>query len=121
MPRFPERDLALWVMKRLLVVGVPAAPMEDMMADFADRLAALVSKEASAASRDPERMGAMIERLACALGFTAALAAGGDGPTIDRLLSGAEGYAHEEAVSKAPIAKFMRSMRGQPPSPATGG
>lgn len=25
MPRFPERDLALWVMKRLLVVGVPAA------------------------------------------------------------------------------------------------
>lgn len=83
--------------------------------DFADKLAALTSAEATAASRDPEnyadRMGVMIERLAAALGFTVAIACHGDGPAMDEMLTGAEGYAHREAVEQAPLGRFMAEMR----------
>ncbi len=77
------------------------------MSDFADKLAALTSREAADANGDPERMGVMIERLATALGFTIALAARGDANTISVLISGAEAYAFEEAVEKAPFVKMM--------------
>ena len=76
---------------------------------FSDKLAVLVSMSAKEA--DAEHMGMMIERLAAALGFTIALAAHGDGKAIDQLLAGAEGYAHREAVEKAPFARFMSEMK----------
>lgn len=79
------------------------------MADFADKLAALVAL--SAKEGDAEHMGMMIERLAAALGFTIALASRGNGEAIDRMIAGAEAYAHAEAVSKAPFARFMGEMK----------
>lgn len=78
---------------------------------FTDKLAFLVAFEMEGAKGDPDRMGIMIERLAAALGFTVAIAAHGDGETIDRLLTGAEGYAHAEAVDKARLARFMADVR----------
>lgn len=78
---------------------------------FADRLASMVAKEAHAAKNDPDHMAVVIERLAAALGFTAALAAKGDPKTIDTLLAGAEAYAHAEAVDKAPLAALMEIMK----------
>ena len=81
------------------------------MGDFADKLAALTSIEASEAHGDAERMGVMVERLAAALGFTVAMACRGNGPAMDEMLAGAEGYAHSEAVEKAPLARFMSEMK----------
>jgi hypothetical protein len=81
------------------------------MGDFADKLAALTAAEASAAHGDADRLGVMIERLAAALGFTVAMAARGNAGGIDTLMAGAEGYAHAEAVSKAPLARFMADAR----------
>lgn len=81
------------------------------MSDFADKLAALTSKEAADAKGDPERMGVMVERLAAALGFTVAMACNGNAAATDEMLAGAEGYAHAEAVAKAPFARFMSEMR----------
>lgn len=78
-------------------------------ANFADKLAALVS--CSAKEGDAEHMGMMIERLAAALGFTIALASRGDAETIDRMIAGAESYAHAEAVHKAPFARFIGEIK----------
>lgn len=78
---------------------------------FADRLGSLVAREVNVAKNDPDHMAVVIERLAAALGFTAALAAKGDPKTIDTLLAGAEAYAHAEAVDKAPVAALMDLMK----------
>lgn len=78
--------------------------------DFTYKLAALTSSEAAVAHGDPDRLGVMIERLAAALGFTVAMAAGGDPKTMETLLTGAESYAHGEAVAKAPMGRFMHAM-----------
>lgn len=75
--------------------------------NFGDRLAALCAQEMAAARGDRERAGAMIERLAASLGFSIAMAAGGEPGAIDELLAGAEGYAHAEAVDKAAFARMM--------------
>ena len=85
--------------------------------EFGDRLAALCSREASAARGDAERSAAMIERLASSLGFAVAVAAGGDPRVIDEMLTGAEGYAHQEAVAKAPFARFVAELRRARPAP----
>lgn len=79
--------------------------------DFTGKLAALVSFEAKNSA--PEDLVLVIERLATALGFTIALAARGNGAVIDELLTGAEGYAHQEAVEKAPFARFMAELKGK--------
>lgn len=84
------------------------------MSDFADKLSGLVAREAAASRGDPERFGAMIERLSASLGFTVALACRGHGPAIDEMLAGAEAYAHAEAVEKAPFAQLMASTRQDP-------
>lgn len=84
------------------------------MSDFHDRLAAMLSKEAAAAAKAPdrhERMGDMIEGLARGLGFTVAIAANGNAETIDTMIAGAERYALEEAADKAPLAQFMAAIR----------
>lgn len=83
--------------------------------DFADRLAGLLAREQAAARGDTERMGEMIERLAAGLGFTIALAADGDRQGIDQLFIGAEAYAHQEAVDKAPLAQMLARLRPLPP------
>lgn len=85
--------------------------MGEKLTPFSDRLSALVAQEATASHGDAERFGVMIERLAAALGFTVAMAARGDGNAIDTMLTGAEGYAHEEAVSKAPFVRFMSELK----------
>ena len=85
------------------------------MSDFHDKLAALLSKEASAAAKVPdraERMGDMIEAVARGLGFTVAIAANGNGEAIETMIAGAERYALEEAAEKAPFAQFMAMARG---------
>lgn len=91
------------------------------MSDFHDRLSSMLAKEATAASKAPdrhERMGDMIEGLARGLGFTVAIAANGNAETIDTMISGAERYALEEAADKAPFAQFMAMARG-PSTPTT--
>lgn len=90
-----------------------------MSGDFSDKLAALCAAEMAAASKDADRMGVMIERLAASLGFTVCVAARGRPEGIDDLLTGAEGYAHAEAVDKAPMVRFMNdpanAVRGPRP------
>lgn len=71
--------------------------------DFAGALARICSKESAAARRDPERWAEMIERLSAALGLTIALAANCDPAKIDELMTGAEAFAHQEAVQKASV------------------
>lgn len=81
------------------------------MSDFADKLAQLVSREQALARGDNERMVNLIERLAASLGFTIALAANGQPEAIDQLFVGAEAYAHEEAVQRAPFAQMLARLR----------
>ena len=80
------------------------------MATFDDQLSHLISEEAAAAHNDADRLGAMIERMARALGFTIAIASRGDGKTIDTMIEGATAYAHEEAVDKSRFGQFMSGM-----------
>ena len=77
------------------------------MTSFADDLAKLVSKEAAAGKNDPDRMAAMVERLAAALGFTVALACRGDPRAVDEMLAGADAHAHAEAVEKSTLFRLM--------------
>lgn len=86
--------------------------------DFSEALAALCAKEQSAANGDADRMGVMIERLSAVLGFTIALAARGRPDGIDTMIEGATGYAHREAVAKAPLARFMAEMSAHKQRPA---
>jgi hypothetical protein len=94
------------------------------MSDFHDKLASLLSREAAAAAKAPdrhERMGDMIEAIARGLGFTVAIAANGNGPMIEAMIAGAENYALQEAADKADFAKFMAAARRQPTTPTKGG
>lgn len=78
---------------------------------FADALASLTSKEMTQARGDHDREADAIERLARTLGFAIAMAAGGDPKTIDTMIEGATAYAHEEAVSSAPLAELAAMAR----------
>lgn len=88
------------------------------MSDFHDKLSSLLSKEAAASTKAPdraERMGDMIESVARGLGFTVAIAANGNAEAIDTMISAAERYALEEAADKAPFAQFIAAARtGRP-------
>lgn len=79
------------------------------MSDFSEKLAMLCAGEMALARRDPDRISNMIERLAAALGMTVAVATKGDPKGIDTLLTGAEAYAHAEAVKKAKIVRMMEA------------
>ena len=84
------------------------------MIDFHTRLASMLAKEAADAAKAPdraERMGDMIEAIARGLGFTVAVATNGDRTGIETMIAAAEQYAMEEAVEKAPLAKFMSGVR----------
>jgi len=75
---------------------------------FADKLNALVSIEVSrGAIRDPAAMSDILEKLASALGFTAALAAAGEPDKIAHLLEGMTAYVYEVAAERAPLAKMI--------------
>ncbi len=87
--------------------------MSDQDFAFGDKLSALCSLEMARARRGEADFGAMIERLAATLGFTIAMAARGDGEAIDQLLAGAEGYAHSEAVARAPFARMIAAASGR--------
>lgn len=84
------------------------------MSEFHDKLVSLLSKEAAAAGKVPdraERMGDMIESLARGLGFTISIAANGNAEGIDTMIAAAERYALEEAAEKAPFVQFMAAAR----------
>lgn len=81
------------------------------MTDFTTELARLVAQELEVGGQDHDRMASLIERLATALGLVAAITAEGDPAKIDELLMAAEGYAHEEAVSKAEFGRAVAKMR----------
>jgi hypothetical protein len=85
----------------------------DIETQFADKLHAIVAKEAYEAkkTKDVARMGSMIELLARALGVSIAIASGGEPKKIDELISGAEAYAHREAVEKAKLARFFQVLK----------
>lgn len=78
---------------------------------FADALASLTSKEMTQARGDQEREADAIERLARALGFSIAMATGGNPKAIDTMIEGATAYAHEEAVATAPLAEVAAMLR----------
>jgi len=82
------------------------------MGTFIETVQALAAKEAAQAHGDADRLGAMVEGLARALGFTVAIACRGDAKAIDEMMTGAEAYAHAEAVEKAPFGRFMALAKG---------
>ena len=79
---------------------------------MSDEIGAICAKVLADAKkrRDADAIGALIERLARALGFTIAVAANGNKQAVEELLSGAEAYALEEAVEKAKFVEFMNRM-----------
>lgn len=80
------------------------------MADFGDKLAALVSIETAGGKvRDPAAMSEIMERLASSLAFTMALAAQGDAKGINELFEGMTAYIMETAVERAPLARMITS------------
>lgn len=79
-----------------------------MADDFASKLQSLVSLEVSKGTiHDPEKMGSIIETLASSLGFTVALAAGGDPERANHLLEGLNNYLIVTASERAPLAKMI--------------
>ena len=78
-----------------------------MGASFADKLSALCASELIAARKDPERAGAMIERLTHSLGFTIAIIGAGNSEAMSTLLQGAESYLTEAAAENVKVAKLL--------------
>ncbi len=83
-------------------------------ATFETKLDVLTSGELIAARGDSVRMGAMLEKLARTLGFTVAVAARGDPAGIDEFCMGITDYIHGEAVTKAPMARFLEQAKALP-------
>lgn len=86
------------------------------MSEFGDKLNALVSLEmARGTVHDPEKMSGILESLASALGFSAALAGGGDTARISHLLEGVTAYVFEVATERAPLAKMITTAKVMKP------
>lgn len=81
--------------------------MSELESEFRDKVSAACSKELAGAKGDPERMGAAVEALSAALGFTIAIAAKGNSEAISTLLEGAIAYVTEETARRAPLAGFI--------------
>lgn len=86
------------------------------MKAFYPELTSLISRELSEImkSGDADRAGAMIEGLARGLGFAIAVVTKGNGQAIDRMISGAEAYAHSEAVSRSKFAAVFEQLKRTP-------
>lgn len=78
---------------------------------FGDKLAGLCAMELAAAHSDPERIGAMIERLINSLAFTIAISVQGDAKAMDTALSGVESHLYEAASTHAKVAQFMAATK----------
>lgn len=76
---------------------------------FADKLSAVCSAELALAKKDPERMGAMIERLCNSLALTIAVACNGNHVGMDNMLEGANSHM---AVMSADHARVVRALAG---------
>jgi hypothetical protein len=85
-----------------------------MAENFSEKLAALCSAELVKARREPDRAGAMIERLCGSLGLTLAVTTGGDAAKIDKLIQGCEGQIHAAAVQHGEFARFIASLPKAP-------
>lgn len=84
------------------------------MADFGDKLAALVSIETAGGKvNNPGAMSEIMERLASSLAFTIALAAQGDAKGINELIEGMTSYIYETAAERAPLARMITSALRQ--------
>ncbi len=81
------------------------------MTPFEDAHAKLVAGELARCRGDDDRKAAIIATLAQALGLALAVCAEGDGAVVDKLMIGAEAYAHAEAVEKAPFARTLAGLR----------
>ncbi|WP_416192943.1 hypothetical protein [Nitrobacter sp. TKz-YC01] len=91
---------------------------------FADKLNALISLEMSRGTiHDPDAMSSVLESLASALGFSAALAAAGDPGKVAHLLEGMTSYVYEVASERAPLAKMIVTAKAmsRPSPPREGG
>lgn len=66
-----------------------------------------VSGELAKCRDDNDRKAALIEVIARSLGLAIAVCAEGNSQAIDQMLVGAEGYAHAEAVEKAPFVRML--------------
>lgn len=82
-----------------------------MKLNFGDRLSAICAFELSDAHGDPDRIGAMIERLINSLSFTVAIAGGGDPERVGELLEGARSYLDNAAADHLKAAVFLREGR----------
>ena len=80
--------------------------------DYGETIRALTAKEMAAAkdAKDADRIGAAIEGLSRALGFSIAVATNGDAKGIDTMIEGATAYAHGEAVEKSRFAKLFEGL-----------
>lgn len=74
---------------------------------FGDRLSGLCAMELAAAHGDPERVGAMIERLTNSLAFTISMAARGNPEASEEMLTGAISYLYEAATSHQKVAQLL--------------
>ncbi len=83
-----------------------------MAASFSDKLSALCAAELCVARQDPERAGAMIERLTHSLAFSIAIIGAGNPDAMSKLLQGAEAYLTEAAANHVKVGRFLE--RGSP-------
>ena len=82
-----------------------------MSVPFGDRLSGLCAMELADAHGNPERIGAMIERLLNSLAFTVAIAARGNPEGMNEMLQGAEAYLYESAASHQKAGSFLNAAR----------
>lgn len=67
----------------------------------------MIAKELSQCGSDMERRAALVETVANSLGTVIAMCCNGMPKAIEDMFAGAEAYAHEVAVEKAPIARLL--------------
>lgn len=79
-----------------------------MADDFGEALARVTSAELPHARRNPDRLAAMIERLAHALGMTIAVGSGGESSQAATLIDGAQNYLDETVADLLPMGRLIR-------------
>ena len=84
---------------------------DDKSTPFEIEFNKLICRELSACGTDLERRSALVETVANALGTTIAMCCNGLPAAIEEMFAGAENYAHEVAVAKAPIARMLAGTR----------
>ena len=80
---------------------------------FETKVSLACSKELTDANGDPERIAAMVEKLAGSLAFTIAMASQGDAQMMDTLLEGVTAHIYEVAAGHAPVSKLLASIKNK--------